>query len=959
MRKGWLNDTFISLKSTVSNKKVSMLIASSVVLLAAVIFLATRQDRVDYNTQVKPIFNKKCITCHGGVKRQADFSLLFRAEALAPTKSGKPAIIPGDPDHSEMIRRLTLKDPEERMPYRHDPLSTQEIDILRKWIKEGAPWGDHWAYVPVKETEPPRPHARFFGLLAASKPAWVRNDLDYFIYDGLQKEKLQPAPEADRATLLRRVSMDLDGLPPSPALARQYLAEKDGDKAYERLVDSLLASPHFGEKWASMWLDLARYADTKGYEKDGERPEIWRYRDWLIRAFNADKPYNVFLTEQLAGDLLPAHTDEQMIATGFHRNSLTNDEGGTDNEEFRTAAVLDRVNTTWQALMGTTFACVQCHSHPYDPFKHDEYYNFVAFFNDTRDEDTYDDYPLLREFGKSDSARLLKLSDWLKNKVPDEERAQQMQFLKTWQPSINSNRAEEFVNSALQDTKYLSFRDHGSAKFRQVDLERMDQLIYRYTAGADGGSCTIHLDKIDGPVLQTIHAAKTKNSWEIAAVPLPPTAGVHDLYLTFTNSRLKKPTDEGMQIDWLHFGRSLPGNSRVPGYDSARSIYWDLLVKQIPGIPVMMDNPADMHRVSNVFERGNWLVKGKVVGPDVPHSLNPFPAGAPHNRLGLAEWMTDKRNPLVSRTLVNRLWEQLFGTGLVETLEDMGTQGAVPTHKELIDWLAWKLMNDDGWSVKKCLKGIVLSATYRQDSRVSPELLEKDPYNKLYARGPRVRLSAEEVRDQALTASGLLYDSLYGPPVKPWQPAGIWHSPYNGAQWNTSPGGDQYRRALYTFWKRSAPYPSMIAFDGASREVCTARRIRTNTPLQALVTLNDSAYLETSRHLAFRMMGTEEEKEPGPGGEKGRKQVAANDAHPDKAQVIAKGYELLMYKPIEPSKLAVLEKLYDKAYAQFAGDEYKTCEMVGEPGIHDDPGTAAYVVVAGALLNLDEVVTKN
>jgi hypothetical protein len=589
---------------------------------------------------------------------------------------------------------------------------------------------------------------------------------------------------------------------------------------------------------------------------------------------------------------------------------------------------------------------VQCHSHPYDPFKHDEYYKFVAFFNDTRDEDTPADYPVLREIHGEDSVKLCWLTDWMKQHGTTEEAARQVLFLKTWQPSINSILADQFVNSALEDTKYLTFRGQSSARLPNVDLEGYDELIYRYNS-KEGGAWTIHLDKIDGPVLKQIPVPKD-SIWEIRGVELPATKGVHDLYFTYNHSRPGKPLASGLQFDWLHFGRSLMGRN-APGHAAAEKAYWELLRKDLPGIPVMMDNPADMHRVSHVFERGNWLVKGKVVDPDVPHSLNPFPVNAPRNRLGLAEWMTDKRNPLVSRALVNRFWEQLFGTGLVETLEDMGTQGAAPTHKELIDWLAWNFMNKDQWSMKKCLKELVMSATYRQDSKVSSELLEKDPYNKLYARGPRVRLSAEEVRDQALVASGLLHDSLYGPPVKPWQPAGIWHSPYNGDKWNTSPGGDQYRRALYTFWKRSSPYPSMVAFDGASREICTARRIRTNTPLQALVTLNDSAYLEASRHLAFRMMGTEGDKK-GTGDDR---MGAGVDP------VIGKGYELLMYKPIEPAKLAILKKLYDRAYAQFIKDEYKTCEMVGEPGRHDNPETAAYVVVAGALLNLDEVVTKN
>ena len=906
-------------------------------ILVAFWLLITRHKPIDFNTQVKPILNHNCITCHGGVRQQADFSLLFRSQALANTKSGRPAIIPGDPDHSEMIRRLSLKDPEERMPYRHDPLPSAEIKILRQWVREGAVWGDHWAYVPVKEEKVPRP-ARLLGLIPAGRPAWVKNEIDYFILDALHKEKLEPSEEAPKATLLRRVSLDLTGLPPSGKLARRFLADPS-ETAYSSLVDSLLASPHFGEKWTAMWLDLARYADSKGYEKDGTRDGIWQYRDWLIRAFNEDKPYTTFLTEQLAGDLLPAPTDNQYIATGFHRNTMTNDEGGTDNEEFRTAAVLDRVNTTWQALMGTTFACVQCHSHPYDPFKHEEYYSFMAFFNNSRDEDTYADYPLLREFTTADSAKLLQLVDWLKKNGTPQDAAEQALFLKTGQPAINSIRADRLVNSALEDTKFLTFRNNGSARFTAVNLSGKDQLICNYSAYTGAGILVIHLDSLTGPVLKEIRFPKTKG-WdrEFMTTDLPAAAGVHDLYLTFTDNRLKKPTDNGLQFDWLRFARRLPGRD-LPGYASAEQTWWELLKKRLPVVPIMMENPIDMHRTSNVFERGNWLVKGKAVDPDVPHSLNPFPANAPRNRLGLAMWLTDKKNPLVSRTLVNRLWEQLFGAGLVETLEDMGTQGASPTHRELLDWLAWKFMNQDGWSIKQCLKTMVMSATYRQDSKCTDLVLQIDPFNKYYARGPRVRLSSEQVRDQALAAAGQLSSKMFGPPVMPWQPAGIWLSPYNGDHWQTSAGQDQYRRGIYTYWKRTAPYPSMITFDAASREVCTARRIRTNTPLQALVTLNDSVYLEAARGLAFRMLG-----------------AGGKDTQDS---VISRGYEYLLFAPIRPSSLVVLKKLYDKAYAQFLRDPQSTCEIVGSPGPHDDPATAAYVVVAGALLNLDEVITKN
>jgi hypothetical protein len=593
---------------------------------------------VDFNTDVKPIINRHCISCHGGVRAKGGFSLLFQDEALAKTESGKPAIIPGDPDHSEMIRRLTSKDPEERMPYKHEPLTSDEIDILRRWVREGAPWGQHWAYAPVATPDIP-----------AEKDPWVRGNIDRYILERLDAEHLTPAPEASRADLLRRVSLDLTGLYPSGAVSQAYL--RTGN--YAVLVDTLLASPHFGEKWASMWLDLARYADTKGYERDDAR-NIWRYRDWLIHAFNDDMPYDRFLTEQLAGDLLPNPTDADYIATAFHRNTMTNDEGGTDNEEFRTAAVLDRVNTTWEALMGTTFACTQCHSHPYDPFHHEDYYRFMAYFNDTRDEDSQADYPLLRSFADSDQVRLDTLTAWV-GRVAGAARARAVrQLLRTWQPSINSLTADRFVNGELSDTKWLAFRQHGSARLRAVDLQDRDQLIYRYTAYAPGGTWSVHLDSTSGRTIATVHAPAT-NDWTIAAVDLPPTAGTHDIYLTYSNPLLKKPTDNGILYDWFCFTQKLPGDAtagrrEAPARGAGRGaafapqqVFWKLLTEPVPTTPVMMDNPGDMHRVSNVFERGNWLVKGAVVTPGVPASLAAcMPAGAPPTRLGLAQWMTSK-----------------------------------------------------------------------------------------------------------------------------------------------------------------------------------------------------------------------------------------------------------------------------------------------------------------------------
>lgn len=901
-----------------------LLIPLILVVVIAVLVAATREHQVDFSSEVKPIINKKCITCHGGVRAKGGFSLLFREEALAKTESGKPAIVPGNPSASEMIRRLNLTDPEERMPYKHEPLSKEEINTLTRWIKQGAKWGEHWAYIPPQPVQPPKLNDQ-----------WVKNDIDRFILEKLRQEKIQPSPEADKYSLLRRVSLDLTGMQPSSQVVQQYLQSNSGN-AYSILVDSLLASPHFGEKWASLWLDLARYADTKGYERDDSR-NIWLYRDWLIKAFNEDKPYNQFLMEQVAGDLLPNPTDAQYIATAFHRNTMTNDEGGTDNEEFRTAAVLDRVNTTWEALMGTTFACAQCHSHPYDPFTQDEYYQFMAYFNDSRDEDSQADYPLLRHFNDSLREQLAELSRWVQQQAGTERAQMVTRFLRTWQPSINSLTADKFVNSELADVKWLIFRNHGAARLRHVDLQSNNHLIYRYIGIEDKGTWKLHLDSATGEVFATVNAKKTKG-WEITAIDFPPLSGIHDVYITYENPSLKKPEQSGLQFDWFYFTTPFPGKGKAD-YEKYNTLFWKLLTVSTSTVPIMMDNPPVMHRVSNVFVRGNWLVKGKAVEPSVPHSLSvAMPAGAPKNRMGLALWLTSKKNPLVARTMVNRLWEQLFGTGIVETLEDMGTQGMPPTHRELLDYLSYEFMNDYKWSLKSLLKEIVMSATYRQDSKLREDLKEKDLFNKLYARGPRVRLSAEQVRDQALCFTGMMNEKMYGPSVFPYQPKGIWLSPWNNAEWKMSDSAQQYRRAVYTYWKRTAPYPAMITFDVASRELCTPRRVRTNTPLQALVTLNDSAYVDMSRRFAWRMQRE--------GGAAIREQIG-------------KGYEWMVYRPITPAKLNILMKLYDEALATFKKKEEAATAMNGYQEKQASAETAALTVVANAMLNLDEVITKS
>ncbi|MEJ7588873.1 MAG: DUF1553 domain-containing protein [Ferruginibacter sp.] len=915
--------------------KTRIFLVTICILLTACLFLfATKKNKIDFSSQVKPIINNKCISCHGGVRAKGGFSLLFREEALAKTASGKFAIIPGEPENSELVRRINYKDPEERMPYKHDPLSKEEINVLTDWIKQGAKWGDHWAYMRVKDLPLPE-KSTFFGL--GKNSDWAANEVDLFIEEKWSEQKIRPSLMADKQTLLRRVSLDITGLPAPEHLAKKYLTDNSAN-AYTLLVDSLLALPSYGEKWTAMWLDLARYADTKGYERD-DRRTIWKYRDWLIKAFNEDKPYDQFLTEQIAGDLLPDATDEDYIATAFHRNTMTNDEGGTDNEEFRVSAVMDRVNTTWQAVMGTTFACVQCHSHPYDPFKHDEYYKFMAFFNNSRDEDTEADYPLLRSYNDSMQREVVNVKNWINQNVSPQKASEVYTFLKTWQPSFNSLVCDSFTNSELNDTKWLALRNNAVCRLKNVDLSRKEQLVFRYQSFKSGGEWKIHLDKPDGEVISTVTLPVTSKGWVISKTNLTAASGVHNLFFTYTNNGLKSPKDNGALFDWFYFTEELPGNDKE-GYGSVKDKYWSLLKSEavLSTTPVMVDNPAEMQRASYVFDRGNWLVKGDEVKPDVPHSLNAFPTGMPRNRLGLAKWLTAKDNPLTARTMVNRIWEQLYGTGLVETLEDMGTQGSAPTHVALLDWLSYQFMNADKWSTKKLVRKIVLSNTYRQDSKISPELLQKDPYNKFYARGARVRLSSEQIRDQALSISGVLSNKMYGPSVFPYQPAGIWLSPWNGAEWAMSEGEDRYRRALYTYWKRSAAYPSMITFDGVSREVCSVRRIRTNTPLQALTTLNDSVYIDLARHFAIRMQRTVEK---------------------ETAKQISYGYTLATNHLIGTEKLKTLMSLYNKAYGQFKDDRAKTVAMTGAIASHTNPETAALTVVANVILNLDEVLTKN
>jgi len=759
---------------------ITLLLASG---LFAIWWLAPDSE-VDFNTQIRPIFNQKCMACHGGVKNNAGLSLRFRDEALQAHDSEKRTIVPGKPRDSELIRRISHTDPEIRMPAEEEALTDAEIKLFNRWIKQGAKWDTHWSYVnPDATLRPPQ-----------SNSDWALNGIDQFVYQKLQSKKLGPAPPADKATVLRRVSLDLIGLPPTLAEAQHFLNDGSVD-AYEKLVDRLLASPHFGERWAAMWLDLARYADSQGYHTDFLRPDIWRYRDWVIDAFNKDIPFDQFTIEQLAGDLLPEPTSDQLLATAFHRNSMTNDEGGTDNEEFRIAAVQDRVTTTFEIWQGATIACVQCHSHPYDPYQHEEFYKLFAFFNSTADADLRDGSPV------------------------------------------------RYLLSPAQKRKKQQL---------QVSLDK-------YKAKGDSLS----------------------------------EAYVRDLK-SFLNIK--------------------PGK-----------------------ITVMRELPADSSRKTHVFERGNWLVHGKEVQPATPSFLPKMNTKIKPDRLALAKWLLSPENPLTARVVVNRFWEQLFGIGLVETLEDFGTQGTPPSHKELLDWLALQFQHEHQWSVKALLRQIVLSATYRQSSRISPNLLEKDPYNRLFGRGPRVRLSAEQIRDQALMASGLFSSKMYGPSVMPYQPEEAqWNIVQHRNKWELSEKEDRYRRAIYTFWRRVSPYPSMVLFDSPSRELCTSRRISTNTPLQALITLNDPVYTEAAEALAMRM---------------------ASEGGSILEDKIRFGFRLLLLHSPSEEQLQKLLDFYKKTLSAYKMQKDEVKRFVKNED-YQTPEMAALTNLASVILNLDEVIMK-
>ncbi len=869
---------------------------------------------IDFTSQIRPILRDHCLDCHGGVKQAADLSFIHRDAALEVIEAGKP-------DQSVLLDRVLSKDADEMMPppEHGSPLTDEEIRLLTQWIEQGASWEQPWAYQPPLVPNPPR----------VSTAQWCRQPLDPFVLARLDDKRITPAPEAPPAQWLRRATLDLTGLPPTPEQIQNFRksVENNGEDAYASTVNDLLKSPDYGERWASVWLDQVRYADSRGLGADGRR-EIWKYRDWVIDAINDDMPFNEFTVKQIAGDLLPSPTIDDRVATAVHRLTQTNEEGGTDDEEFRINAVLDRVNTVWQTWQGVTFGCVQCHAHPYDPLKHEDFYRFAAFFNNTADCDLNAELPLL--------AVPLDPADNAKASILDQEiQTLQQSIWERESKLLDASEAKwQFITSmtasASKSTEIAVEQRQGRAEYYTVDtlssnteiaLEiPLQTTLKRLTAIritiAPRTPATAKMDSEWGFVLSHVQATLKNTNGD--AQPLIFTRVIGDEATPFKNpdDSLNDKTNNGFAAySRIHYPRTavfvLESGFEVAagstlkikirngvtelgafpliakrGYlaVSQEPIFKPLLSARkllsdkerlntlraerasIPSsrIPIIQERPSHLKRPTHVFTRGLFLTKGEEVQPGVPAALPPLPQpfsdtaerNMPASRLELADWLVNGDNPLTARVTVNRVWARLFGTGIVATEEDFGSSGEPPSHPELLDQLALQFQNDFHWSLKELIRTIVLSSTYRQDSKMRSDLLEADAGNRLLARGPRFRMPAEMIRDNALFVSGLLSSQMHGPPVHPPIPGGIWKPFQGGDKWKTPEIGDpnRYRKSIYTYTKRSIPFPMFAAFDAPSREFCAPRRLRSNTPLQALMTLNDVTFVECSKALAKKLL---------------------------------------------------------------------------------------------------------
>ena len=1039
--------------------------------------LASGATNADFARDIRPLLAERCFSCHGEKKQESGLRLDRQADALKGGDHG-PAVVPGKPAESVLLQAVTGTHTEvAKMPKKGEALTAEQISLLRNWIEQGAAWpaqletrnskteAPHWAFQPVRRPEPPK--------LSYPNRKLARSPIDQFVFRQLEQEKLTPSPEADRVTLIRRVSLDLSGLPPAPAEVDAFVADKS-PAAYAKVVERLLDSPHYGEKWARHWLDAARYADSNGFEKDRTR-SIWPWRDWVIHAFNADKPFDQFTIEQLAGDLLAEREPSSLatrhsslrVATGFLRNSMVNMEGGIEPEKFRVETIIDRVDAVGRTWLGLTVACAQCHNHKYDPISQKEYFQFYDFLN--QDVEPKLDVPTAETQAKRDAIaaaakgiedKLLadpvvtgKFNEWLRSvaRVPTawqpldakEWHSTPMKFEKQEDLSLlgggdvhNSSVIRVWVD--LPQTNLTGFRlealNHGNLPQNGPGLDgNGDWLVNEFTveltplrelaapnAGATNFVATTNRVKFARAVADVepaglpaslmIDGVVTNGGWGAAftkgrrnqerravfqaeqpvgfeggsrlliTVNSKPGGGLNnssDRVSSFVLGRLRLSvtTDTGsLAADPLSEKQRALLAAAQAGEAAARRELFRVFLFQEPSLAeaaqrwddAWKDWPAaenytlalqlrEPRRDTKIFKRGDWQKPTTSVSADVPATLNPLPQDAPRNRLGLAQWLVSPANPLTARVFVNRVWAHYFGAGLVITPEDFGVRSDPPSHPGLLDWLASEFiapqLNVPGsktkpaaWSLKHLHRLIVNSATYRQSSRVTPGLLERDPYNRLLARGPRVRVDSEAVQDIALKAAGLLSPKIGGPSVFPPLPDGVMSLAYGPIAWNVSEGDDRYRRAMYTFWKRSVPHPSMLTFDAPAAEQSCVRRTRSNTPLQALVTLNEPTFNQAARWLAWRAVG------------------AAND---DTERATWAFRQCVSRKPSSQETTVLLKLLADarrefgerpKDAPQFAFADPKNPPPLPAGATATD--VAAWSTVTRAILNLDETITK-
>ncbi|HAX42577.1 MAG TPA: DUF1553 domain-containing protein [Bryobacteraceae bacterium] len=1033
--------------------------------------LAAAAPGVDFNREVRPILSDNCFHCHG-----PDSATRMANLRLDTEEGARKAIEAGNSAKSRLFVRVSHAKKPLRMPPPASGLSLTDaqVDTLKRWIDEGAKWDEHWAYRAPKRPAPPVVNAK----------SWVKNPVDLFLLARLEREGLKPAKAAPRETLIRRLSFDLTGLPPTPEEVAAFVNDR-ATGAYERLVDRLLASPHYGERMAMEWLDLARYADTHGFHIDSHR-DMWPWRDWLIRAFNRNQPFDQFTVEQIAGDLLPDATLDQKIASGFNRNHMINFEGGAIPEEYQTEYVVDRVDATATVWMGLTMGCARCHDHKYDPISQKDFYRFAAFFNTTSEEGLDGRYgnakpflPLPNEaqqqrldaIDAKTEARRAELDDevielllrrWQRERF-DHVPASPVRGLRAWYEldgnlsdisgqfrhgrvltgdiafgagsirngaNFDSATVAEFPASALDVSRPFSVsvwvragRQQGQPILQQLELSsggmkgfelalakprtlprlRRGHPVEIRLLGGDPGRALIvrsrdyvflqndnhHLSVtgdgsgraaglrlfVDGkPVALDVVQDTLPEGFRVEA---PLTIGAAKAGAPF-KGRIDdlrfydRPLGEG-EVEQLAVRYPVEVVLATPGKrnretagalrdyylkheapEQFREAYRELLalreeridlVEEIPTVMVM--DEAETPRDTYVLGRGDYTQKGEKVLPGVPAMLPPLPSGEKANRLTLARWLTSPEHPLTARVAVNRYWQMLFGFGIVKTSEDFGSQGEPPVHQELLDWLAVEFV-ESGWDVKGLIRLIVTSAAYQQQSQVTPELLERDPENRLLARGPRRRLPAEMVRDNALAASGLLVKTIGGPSVLPYQPPGLWEElafgeAFTAQEYEQDHGDKLYRRAMYTFWKRTAPPASLVTFDAPDREKCTSRRAVTNTPLQALVTLNDPTYVEAARHLAARVLSDVS---------------ARNDD-----MRLRKAFQLVTARLPQAQELRVLRGALAHQVGAYQRDPEAARALlaVGEKPAEaaiEAPRLAAWTNICTILLNLDESVTK-